>query len=78
MHDSTYELLQNSSAKQHRTDNQLQSLNSSAEFPSIESKHDIKESEGNMLSPIFKEMSRPETSSEVRGSRTRTTYFQRA
>ena len=38
-----------------RKDNQLQSLEPPVEYPSRECKHDIKESEGNMLNPIFKE-----------------------
>ena len=38
----------------HHKDNQLESLELPAEYPSIESKHDIKESEGNMFNPIFK------------------------
>ena len=42
----------------HRKDNQLQSLEPPVEYPSRESKHDIEESEGNMLNPIFKGMSR--------------------
>ena len=40
--------------KRHK-DNQLQSPNSTVEYHSREYKHDIKESEGNMLNPIFKE-----------------------
>ena len=39
----------------HRKDNQLQSLDLPVEYPSRECKHDIKESEGNMFNPIFKE-----------------------
>ena len=39
----------------HRKDNQLQTRNFPVEYPSRESKHDIKESEGNMFNPIFKE-----------------------
>ena len=35
--------------------NQLQSLEPPIEYPSRECKHDIKESEGNMFHPIFKE-----------------------
>ena len=38
----------------HHKDNQLQSLKLHVEYPSTESKHDIKESEGNMFNPIFK------------------------
>ena len=41
-----------------RKDNQLQSPEipmSPVEYPSRECKHDIKESEGNMFNPIFKE-----------------------
>ena len=34
---------------------QLQSLEIPVEYPSRECKHDIKESKGNMLDPIFKE-----------------------
>ena len=42
--------------KRHK-DNQLQSLawNSPVEYPSRDCKHDIKESKGNMLNPIFNE-----------------------
>ena len=40
--------------KRHK-DNQLQSLEIPVEYPSRECKHDIKESKGNMLDPIFKE-----------------------
>ena len=36
-------------------DNQLQSLEFPVECPSRECKHDIKDSEGNMFNPIFKE-----------------------
>ena len=35
-------------------DNQLQSMELPVEYPSKKSKHDIKESEGNMFNPIFK------------------------
>ena len=38
-----------------RKDNQLQSLELLVEYPSRECKHDIKESKGNMLNPMFKE-----------------------
>ena len=38
-----------------RKDNQLQSLELPVEYPSRECKHDIKESKGNILNPIFKE-----------------------
>ena len=38
-----------------RQDNQLQNLELPVEYLSSECKHDIKESKGNMFSPIFKE-----------------------
>ena len=40
--------------KRHK-DNQFQNVNPPVEYPSRESKHAIKESEGNTFSPIFKE-----------------------
>ena len=40
--------------KRHK-DNQLQSLELPVEYPRRECEHDIKESEGNMFNPIFKE-----------------------
>ena len=39
----------------HRKDNQLQAWNSPVEYLSRESKHDIKEFEGEVFNPIFKE-----------------------
>ena len=39
----------------HRKENQLQNLEPPVEYPSKESKHDIKESKGNMFNPTFKE-----------------------
>ena len=39
----------------HHKDNQLQSLELSCKYPSRDCKHDIKQSEGNMSNPIFKE-----------------------
>ena len=38
----------------HRKDSQLQSMDSPVVYDSRESKHDIKESEGNIFNPIFK------------------------
>ena len=38
-----------------RNDTQLPAWNSTAEYPSRKCKHDIKEPEGNMFNPIFKE-----------------------
>ena len=38
----------------HRKDNQLQNMEFPVQYPSGESKHDIKESECNMFSLIFK------------------------
>ena len=38
-----------------RKDNQLQSLELPVKYPSMESKHGIKASIGNMFNPIFKE-----------------------
>ena len=59
----------------HHKDRNLQSLELPLEHSSIESKHDIKESEGNMFNPIFKANVQPgaETFKEVRICRTRTT-----
>ena len=59
----------------HRKENQFQSLElRPVANPSKKSKHDIKESEGNILNPIFKrECPETETAWEVRSCRSRTT-----
>ena len=52
------------STKHHR-DIQFQSLEQHCKHPRRECKQDTKESEGNMFSPIFKRMSRAETSAHL-------------
>ena len=58
-------------------DNQLQAWNSPVEYPSMECKHDIKESKGNMFNPIFKQNVQMQ---KHPGSicRTRTAYVKKA
>ena len=57
----------------HRKENRVQSLEPPppVDYPSKESKHDTKESERNLFSPIFKEnvQGQTETSREVRRTR---------